>query len=542
MLVRRSSIILVAVAAILTTLLVSPAGARVVTVDPGGAPADGTTAALTALHDVRSLLTGVEGGVRGLADDLGLTTEPVAPDATMALRDLALHKDELSGKDLAEAEGYLARPTDPAGPSNPDASYTVPEATPACSGAICVHYVATSADAPAPTDVDANGYPDYIDTVLATTVHVHNTYVGGGYRAPKGDGSLGGGSNTTDIYIADIGDDGLYGYCTTDQNIPNQGPFDAWAYCVLDNDYSPAEFPTNTPLENLQVTVAHEYFHAVQFGYDIAEDSWFLEATAAWVEDIMYDHVDDNLQYLRQSPLRLPRIPMDTFGGSFHYGIWIFFRYLSERYTELQGGLPTVVRDMVRKMDGSAGAPDLSSIESVKAVLKARGTDLPSLFAKFSSANRRPADNYSEGRANNYRASPLVKTYALKRRQSKADSLTMDHLTSGTVRFKPANALKANNTKLRILVRMAPSSRGSAAVAAIKMKSGALKVVTLRIKGSGAGVKTLPFSARKVKYIELTLANAGTNYDCFNHGPYSCQGTSKNENVKESFRATVLGG
>ena len=83
---------------------------------------------------------------------------------------------------------------------------------------------------------------------------------------------------------------------------------------MLDNDYAADEFPTNTPIENLQVTIAHEYFHAVQFGYDIAEDPWFLEATAAWVEDIMYDRVDDNLQYLRQSPLRMPRTPMDTFG------------------------------------------------------------------------------------------------------------------------------------------------------------------------------------------------------------------------------------
>ena len=63
-------------------------------------------------------------------------------------------------------------------------------------------------------------------------------------------------------------------------------------------------------------------------------------------------------------------------------------------------------------------------------MLEARGADFPSLFAKFSSANRRPADNYSEGRANHYKKSPLVKKFALGRRQSKGDELTMDHLTS----------------------------------------------------------------------------------------------------------------
>ena len=54
---------------------------------------------------------------------------------------------------------------------------------------------------------------------------------------------------------------------------------------VLDNDYKSRQFPTNTPVENMQVTAAHEYFHAVQFAYDITDDLWFLESTATWAED-----------------------------------------------------------------------------------------------------------------------------------------------------------------------------------------------------------------------------------------------------------------
>ena len=417
----------------------------------------------------------------------------------------------------------------------------MPEETPACSGAVCVHYVATTSDAPDTTDADTNGRPDYIDTALAAAVTVHNTYVKAGYRAPKADGNLGGNSKT-DIYIADIGDDGLYGYCTSDQRIPNSGPYDAWAYCVLDNDYALDEFPTNTPIENLKVTIAHEYFHAVQFGYDIAEDSWFLEATAAWVEDEMYDGVDDNLQYLRQSPLRLPRVPMDTFGGSFHYGTWIFFRYLSEKYPAAQAGLPTIVRDMIRKIDGSKGKPDLHSMQAVKTVLKQRGTDFPKIFAKFSAENRRPAQTYSEGKVNKYPRAPLVRKLRLGRGQTKSDSVKLDHLTSATVRFKPSPRLQSSKTKLRILVHMAKANRGSAAYASVKLKSGKVRLVRIKIKSSGYGLKSLRFSARETKYIELTLANAGTNYSCFNGGPYSCQGSSKNENVKEAFKVSVLRG
>ena len=64
-------------------------------------------------------------------------------------------------------------------------------------------------------------------------------YVAAGYRAPRRDGTRGG-NNKTDIYIRDVGAQGLYGFCTSEKQFRANGPFDAWAYCVLDNDYSRA--------------------------------------------------------------------------------------------------------------------------------------------------------------------------------------------------------------------------------------------------------------------------------------------------------------
>jgi hypothetical protein len=538
--VRRPSPISAALAAMVCSLLVAPSGARAATDDADAlAP---SSQALAALRDVRALFDGSTRVGRGLPlpGVPGSPAEPPAYAATLALRDLAVVKDQLRGDARAEAESYLARPTDPGG--GQDDPYTVAEAPPACAGGVCVHYVASTNDAPALADDDANGRPDYIDTVLATTLLVRRTYLGAGYRAPKGDGTLGGGVDQSDIYVADIGDDGLYGYCPTDQRVRHRGPSDAWAYCVVDDDYSARQFPSNTPLENLQVTLAHEYFHAVQFAYDFLEDRWFMEATAAWVEDEVYDRVDDNLQYLRQSPLRLPRVPMDTYGGSFHYGTWIFFRYLTERYPTAQGGLPTIVRAMWRKADGARGGPDQYSIQAVKSVLSARGTDLPSLFAKFSAANRRPAQTYSEGRTNKYPAAPPVRRLRMGRGQSRGDTVSADHLTSATVRLTPAAGLRGRGARLRILVHMAPARRGSAAVATTKLRSGRVRVVPVRIHASGAGVRVLPFSPASVKYVELTLANAGTSYDCFSSGAYSCTGWSRDDDVKETFRATVLPG
>src|SRR4029453_5199034 len=92
----------------------------------------------------------------------------------------------------------------------------------------------------------------------------------------------------------------------------------------------------------LRVTAAHEFFHAVQFAYDWKEDLWLMEGSAAWIEDEVYDGINDNRQYLAFSP-----IGQTTFWHAldwYHpnpsnplslqvYGSWIFFRYLSERYS-----------------------------------------------------------------------------------------------------------------------------------------------------------------------------------------------------------------
>jgi len=236
----------------------------------------------------------------------GPIARPNPRDATLILRDLVLRVGKLSGADRQRALAILARPTD-ATPGDPD-RYSTPEATPVCATHVCIHYVTSTSDAVDATDVrdgngvaGANGIPDYVDDAL----RVFESEVWGeevttrGFRAPKSDASSANDGTSPsdptgakfDVYLAEIGDESLYGYCTTDD--PHWFPewdghythFDASAYCVVDNDFDASEFPAHTPLENLEVTAAHELFHAVQFAYDYYEDAWFMEATATWAED-----------------------------------------------------------------------------------------------------------------------------------------------------------------------------------------------------------------------------------------------------------------
>ncbi len=479
-----------------------------------------------ALSEARALLTGQAGAGQVTAH---------GRDATLVLRDLIRLRDALSPRDRAEAARLLARPTD--GPADPVGDGYDPGTTPrVVCDVVCVHWVDTSGDAVDQTDSDADTIPDYVETTLATMGSVHKTYVKAGYRAPKGDGTLGG-TAQADIYLVNVGPQGLYGYCTSDQVIPNQGPYDAWAYCVLDNDYASNEFPTNTPVENLQVTAAHEYFHAVQFAYDAYEDGWFMEATATWAEDELFDGVDDNVQYLKYGPLGEPRIPLDTYAGLHHYGDWIFFRFLTERFKKAHHGLPTLVRSMWRQADGSAGAKDLYSIQAVKKVLATRGTSFPKAFAQFADANRRPAKSYSEGAANDYPVPDLWGSATLSPQHPKTTwaKPKLDHQTSATARFTPSGTLK----RLRIQVDLAPKKQGSAAVVTVHKSGGGTRTTTVKLNRKGDGARTFPFATRKVKYVELTVVNASSRFKCWQGSPFSCQGAPRDDTVTERFRGVA---
>lgn len=500
-------------AALVLAVVPTPtAQGRPVTAPPASPPvARAVVEAVAALDRVESLFAGAADGLlarRGTADP--------RVEATLALRDLALTRADLPADRQDEAAAHLARPTD--GNADPfGAGYQTAEAPPKCSAVVCVHYVTTTADKAAPA---------FADLALASVTAVHEQYVAAGYRAPKGDGARGGDARP-DIYLADIGGDGLYGYCTSDEPAAalNTKPWDTWAYCVLDNDYAPAQFASNTPIENLQVTAAHEYFHAVQFGYDVAEDQWFLEATATWAEDELYDNVDDNLQYLPNGPMSKPGQPMDRFANNFSYGAWVFFRHLTERHRAEIGPMPSLVRDMWVKADGAAGAPDQYSLEAISSVLRSRGTTLAQSFGKFSAANRRPS-SYDEGRANRYPKAPLAGRARLSPGQptSRAFTRRLDHLTSATYQFTPSPRLRRPSWRLRLVLDLAPKARGSVAVVTINQKAGPTRVLSVPLNGRGNALETVPFSTNQVRSVEVTVANAGDRFRCYRGTAFSCQG------------------
>ena len=443
----------------------------------------------------------------------GTNAKGQRPDATLALRQLWLLKDALSPADRAAAEKLAARPSK--------------EST-AETATLSIHYNAS----------ELTGYS--LNDAISTLSYVADGYANSGYRRPLPDGNIGG-SAKTDIYLDQL-EGGLYGYCTTDQTRYKGKGHAVWAFCVIDADF--AGFPPpRTPLENLQVTAAHEYYHATQFAYDYLEDRWMVEATAAWAEDELYPNVNDNFQYLASSPITKPGRSIDKFesGGVFQYGVWNFFRYLSEHYPAKTGLLPTIGLDYWKAADSTKGPrKDKYSLQAINKVLKKTGkTSLSEQFALYSAATRAPGQTFAEGAALGYPSKPLGGAIALgPAKKKKAFKTRLDHLTSDTFQFVPSGT--AGDAQLKVQLRMGKKQTGSRAVAVVYNTAGVIvEVKSIKVNKRGVAKKKIQFGGGVVGAVEITLVNSSQRMrNCEPlKSPYSCGGRPVDQNVRAVVKA-----
>lgn len=135
----------------------------------------------------------------------------------------------------------------------------------------------------------------------------------------------------------------------------------------------------------LKVTIAHELFHAVKASYDWEEEVWWDEATSVWMEDEVYDEVNDYLRYLK-SWFADPSVPLDKKNSWHEYGSVIFAKYLSENYG----------KDIVKEIwEKCKAIPKQNAKYAIDEELKERGSSFSNCFKYFTVANY--LKNYKEG-------------------------------------------------------------------------------------------------------------------------------------------------
>ncbi len=207
------------------------------------------------------------------------------------------------------------------------------------------HYDKTGDDAVPSTDSNNNNIPDYVEFMAAEFENVYEKEIENlAFVAPPSDGEEGGGNGSYDVYISNI-DAGTYGYVSPETTIgdnPNSSATETQAstsWMAMRNNYE--DFGVQE--DAIKVTAAHEFFHAIQMGYNANSPSAFaFEGSASWMEEEVYPRIDDNFQYL-ESIFGSPDVAVnydftDDNDPDFNdfstqwYGSWIFFQYVGENY------------------------------------------------------------------------------------------------------------------------------------------------------------------------------------------------------------------
>jgi hypothetical protein len=397
-------------------------------------------------------------------------------DLTMALRDLHLARPALAGAERRTANRLLSRST-PAANAQTAAAAALSRR---CNVHFCVHYGATTTSS-------------WATTTLNTLSHVWEAEVPLMGRPPLPDGGTSTDPNNPDdkldVFLEDLGDEGYYGYCSTDEATAST---QVSAYCVLDDNFARAQYGA-APIDSLRVTAAHEFFHAIQFAFDISEDTWFMEGSATWVEDVVYDDINDNYQYLATSPIRHPRTALDQSVGTYPYGSFIFFTYATARH-----GADTVRRFW----DMAIGRR--TSLQAIYAVVGASAWS--AFFTLFGSWNTLPLHSYQERASYPTPAWWLQKTLTARARSTGWQRVVLAHLGSSAMLVAPGSRLPVSK-RLLIAIDAPPRSSGSAALIQRRWRDGRVTHTMLTLGADGNRSTLIHFNRKTLRSVVIVVAN-----------------------------------
>lgn len=190
----------------------------------------------------------------------------------------------------------------------------------------------------------------------------------------------------------------------SDAGLPNNGgdrrfdiylvriPHDGMAVPYVDCKSTPAYLLIGNRTTQLLPTVAHEFMHAIQFSYAMAEACeeyyWWMEASAVWAEDFVYPDLHGHVfhRVFQAAPHdTLNRFRSDS--DSYPYGayMWPYF------FTYGNAGFGYLIRDIWER---TASAASLDAIEGALAGLGG----FAGLWPRFAlyNWNQVPVDDYQD--------------------------------------------------------------------------------------------------------------------------------------------------
>ena len=306
---------------------------------------------------------------------------------------LARNWDYLPAVYQREFQGIFLRPGQP---GSPYSSVDLPKKFDTLH--FRFHYTTVGPHAPPLEDVNPmNGVPDFVD--ISAEAHERSFRVEVdlmGFKRPFDDFWVAenGGNHKYDVYLFQFP---ALGFTTTDwyhgrilPTVVTFGPYFALNSRLYDY------FGKLEGIRFIETTSAHEFLHGIQFAYNARMPTWFMEASATWIESKVYDggRIDDldNIPdpdeigetdaydyYARQLGIFLdqPDIALDSRVGLHEYAavIWVF--YMAERFDV----------DIVRQFYGEATRGSYREFGNFLDVFTNHGTTLVEAFKTFTEWN-----------------------------------------------------------------------------------------------------------------------------------------------------------
>lgn len=144
--------------------------------------------------------------------------------------------------------------------------------------------------------------PHYIAEVVRAMEYVWDHHINKiGWAVPPADCGEGG-DTRFDVYVMELLDTNHLGVATRERVIgdnpatPQRETTAAYSYLAIDNDFSLVD----EPLSYMRTTLAHEFTHNIQFGYDSAEPFFGIyESTATYIEAVTFPEDEQATQYAR---------------------------------------------------------------------------------------------------------------------------------------------------------------------------------------------------------------------------------------------------
>jgi hypothetical protein len=262
----------------------------------------------------------------------------------------------------------------------------VPLSVSSPSGRFLLHYTLSGVDSVPSADDNRNSIPDWIDSAALMMDYIYSVeVVEMGYKTPPTD-NLKGGSDQYDIYFVDLSKAGRYGETFPDGNVSG-GIFPrSISFIRVDNNFSAKDMYNGRPAystfgyDALKVTLAHEYHHAIQYGYGSSTGS-FHEMMSSWMEMRVYPEVTDYLVYIKNFFTKNDKYFFGQSDPMYGYSYCGVLEYFRRQYGDVFiRHVWELVADGVEPNNSSKGLEPYRALDSA---LVERGSSLQQAWCDF---------------------------------------------------------------------------------------------------------------------------------------------------------------